>query len=134
MNRNTFETVFKVFFVFAGKRLAFDCVVRTRISDEGPDFVAAIRIGEVQLNIITSRDYLDMNLHDFANPSFVALGQQSMLDEYRLLTRKDSEIRSLADLKGKSHGALENVTQWSDFRAGAADFSNSRAGGGRSAQ
>lgn len=74
-----------------------------------------------------------MNLHNFAAPSLVKVGQQSNLNEYLLVLQVDSEIRSLADQKGKRVEAVENVMQWSDILEHAAYFSYRRLGGGRNA-
>jgi phosphonate transport system substrate-binding protein len=109
INRSDAEAAFKAYLVSVGRQLGYDLVTHMEMFKSASDFEAAIRGGKLQLSIIPAWDYLTMDIQDFADPYFVAMKEEGILQSYILLTQRSSGFRSFADLRGKSVAVLEST-------------------------
>jgi len=78
-----------------------------KIFDNPGAFEAAIRAGSLHLSVVGAWDYLSMQIDDVAKPMFVAMENGQVGRRYLVLTRRDSGLNTLADLRGKSILKLE---------------------------
>jgi ABC-type phosphate/phosphonate transport system substrate-binding protein len=109
VNLNDALAAFKIFLGNVSRQRGYDLVVQTQIFDSASGFEKAIRDGKMQLAIIPSWDYLSMDIQNFVDPYFVAVDEKGFLGNYLLLTRRDSGLNSLADLRGKSVAVLQST-------------------------
>ena len=79
----------------------------TQIFDDPEVFEAAIRSGSFHLSVVGAWDYLSMHIDDVAKPMFVVTENGAVGRRYLVLTRRDSGLNALSDLRGKSIVKLE---------------------------
>jgi ABC-type phosphate/phosphonate transport system substrate-binding protein len=106
VNRIDAEAAFKAYLVSVGRQRGYDLAARTQIFQSVSDFEAAIRGSKLQLSIIPSWDYIAMDIQDFADPYFVPVTEDGILESCLLLTQRGSGLNSFADLRGKSVAVL----------------------------
>jgi phosphonate transport system substrate-binding protein len=101
MNRNDVEAAFKVLAQTVGTRRGYKVTAETRMFENAAAFQAAFEDGGVNLAIFDSWSYLMMENTKSASPVFVATTRGEVGQRYLVLTRKDSGLNTLADLRGK---------------------------------
>jgi len=117
VNRNDAEAAFKAFLVNVANRRGYDIQLTTRIFDDGQAFEAALKERRIELAVIDSWAYLDMDIHELMEPHFVPLVKGTAGSTYLLLTRRDAGLNTLASLRGKEillmpEGACAISVQW----------------------
>ncbi len=113
VNRNDAEIAFKACLATVGRDRGYDTATRCDVFETAAAFEAAIRKGELHLQIIPTWDYLKMDIQGFTVPYFVPLDEAGILEDYLLLTRRDGGITTLADLRGQSIASLESGNVYS---------------------
>jgi len=106
VNRNDAEASFKVFINTAAKKRGYRIELVLSYFDTPTAFAAALTNQVTHLAAIDVWDYLDMNLGGFMEPRYILAKSGKPWQKYLLLTRSDSGLKSLADLRGKSIGLI----------------------------
>lgn len=107
LDNSTYHQVFQYYdqrqgiVAAAGKRLGLDMKVQYRTFPRAPELLAAMKAGDVQVGCMATFPFIaqikqNVPLHPLWNP----IGSY----EWLLLVNKNSQIRSLDDLKGKKIG------------------------------
>lgn len=110
VNRNDMEAALKTLAQTVGRKQGYRIEARTQFFAEPADFARAVKAGEVRLAIMDSWTYLAMDPPSLgATPNFVSVDGASVGKRYLLLTRKDSGLSSLPQLRGKTLTTLEVV-------------------------
>ena len=109
VNRGDAEAAFKVFTATVGQRRGYLIESHTQIFETGSDFEAAIQAGAVDLAIIDTWDFVPMDIQGIVDPKFVSVEQRIVLEDYVLLTRRGSGLKTLADLRAKDVALLETT-------------------------
>lgn len=109
LNRNDMEAALKVLAQTVGRKRGYQVQVRTQYYEDAPAFAQAIQTGAVRLAIADSWTYLGMRLGDVATPCFVSMEQKKVGKPYFLLSRRESGLDSLANLRGRKLALLEVV-------------------------
>jgi phosphonate transport system substrate-binding protein len=91
----------------------------TQIFDDPRVFEAAIRGGSFNLSVVGAWDYLSMHIDDVAKPTFVVTENGQIGRRYLVLTRRDSGLNALSDLRGKGiikldYAAVGAALRWID--------------------
>jgi ABC-type phosphate/phosphonate transport system substrate-binding protein len=91
----------------------------TQIFDDPAAYEAAIRGGSFHLSVVGAWDYLSMHIDDVAKPRFVVVENGQIGRRYLVLTRRDSGLNALSDLRGKNilkldYAALGAALRWLD--------------------
>jgi ABC-type phosphate/phosphonate transport system substrate-binding protein len=108
VNRTDAEGAFKALAESIGRKHGYRAATQTRIFETAPEIEAAVKSGSVNLAIVDSWKYLAMDHGGhYMTPCFVTLEQGSVAKKYLLLTRRDSQLNTLADLRGKDIVELE---------------------------
>ena len=107
VNPSDAEAAFRVFSQSVMRQQGYDLDTSTRMFDSGAECEAEVKKGLVTLLIIDALEYLSMDVPDM-EPAFVHYEQGVVLKEYLLLTRRGSELKTLADLRGKDIVILES--------------------------
>lgn len=113
INRNDVETALKACLVTFGRERGYDTVLQCDVFDTTSAFEAAIRKGALHMQIIPTWEYVTMDIQEFTDPYFVPLDQASVQKEYLLLTKRDSGIATLADLRSQTITLLESANVYS---------------------
>jgi len=106
VNRNDAEASLKTFVSTLAKRRGYRVEIEIEYFEDSVAFVAAMTNRMIHLATVDSWEYVDMNLARFMEPSFVLTQSGKTWQRYLLLTRTDSGLKSLADLRGKSVGII----------------------------
>ena len=91
----------------------------TQIFDDPRAFEAAILRGSFHLSVVGAWDYLAMHIDTVAKPTFVVTENGQVGRRYLVLTRRDSGLNALSDLRGKNilkldYAALGAALGWLD--------------------
>ncbi len=79
----------------------------TQIFDDPGAFETAILSGSFHLSVVGAWDYLSMHIDGVAQPRFVVTENGQIGRRYLVLTRRDSGLNALSDLRGKSIAKLD---------------------------
>lgn len=109
VNQNDAQAAFKAFLETVGRKRGYRLELRTEIFDDGPSLAAAIRDGTITLASIDSWSYLAMNLRGTAKPFFVSTEKAKPGKKYVVLTRQESGLKTLDDLRGKEIVELDSA-------------------------
>ena len=102
-----------------GRRHGRHFKATTQIFDDPRVYEAAIRSGSFHVSVVGAWDYLSMHIDDVAKPQFVIVENGQIGRRYIVLTRRDSGLNALADLRGKNilkldYAALGAAQGWLD--------------------
>jgi ABC-type phosphate/phosphonate transport system substrate-binding protein len=92
-----------------GHKRGYEVSIRTKVFERDADFESAMKRGEIQLAILDAWEYLGMSIGVTMEPVFVHAQQDRTLKEYLLLTRRQSGLNTLRDLRGKDVMILNRV-------------------------
>jgi ABC-type phosphate/phosphonate transport system substrate-binding protein len=109
LNPRDVELSFKALVEILARQRGYPSRAEVRFFDRSQDFEAAMKRGEIQLAAVGSWEYSDMDLAPAMEPAFVHVEQDRVALDYLLLTRRDSGLNSLRDLKGKEAVVLEST-------------------------
>ena len=109
VNPRDVESAFKALVEALAKKHGYDTKAQIHIYDTSSDFEAAMNRGEIQLAAVGAWEYSDMNIMGTMEPGFVHVEQGRPMKDYVLLTRHDSGLNTLRDLKGKDVVVLEST-------------------------
>jgi len=101
VNRNDATAAYRLLLESQGKRLGMDCRADPRIYDDTASFEAAIQKTPMQMAVMDAWQFLTMDIHQKMKPFFTVMEHGKVGRKYLVLTRRDSEIRMLGDLRGK---------------------------------
>jgi ABC-type phosphate/phosphonate transport system substrate-binding protein len=107
VNRNDAEAAFKAFLHAVGQQRGYDVTANVRVFDGLPEFEAAVKAGTIDLAIIDSWRYLAMDIQKLVTPRFITADRGRSGKRYVLLTREGSDLKTLADLRGKGIVQIE---------------------------
>ena len=107
VNASDATAAFRIFAQTAARKRGYQLNVDARLFDNAGACEAEIKKGGINMAILDTWDYLGMHLHSVMEPLFVHLEQGSVFKNYLLLTRRDSGLSGLADLRGKDLTVLE---------------------------
>jgi ABC-type phosphate/phosphonate transport system substrate-binding protein len=110
VNRNDAQAAFKVFLQKVGNKRGYLVNSQTRVFDADSEVEAAIKEGTIQLVIVDSWQYLSLDIHQQVTPFFVPVTQGKVGRKYLVLTRRDSGLKTLGDLRGKDLTQYEVAT------------------------
>jgi ABC-type phosphate/phosphonate transport system substrate-binding protein len=108
-NPRDVESSFKALVGAISRKHGYETKAELHIYDTSADFEAGMKRGEVQLAAVGAWEYSGMDIAAFMEPSFVQVEQDRVMKEYLLLTRRDSGLNSVRDLKGKDAVVLEST-------------------------
>jgi len=101
VNRNDMEAALMILGQNTARSMGHPLKLEVRSYPDAASFGAAVRRGEVRLAIADSWTYLGMVLAQLDTPRYVSMTGPSAGKRYLLVTRRDSGLRSLADLHGR---------------------------------
>lgn len=101
VDRNDAEAGFKAILGSVVRKRKYNLDTRLKVFDQDSAFEAAIKDGTVMLAIIDAWSYLTMDLRAVAKPFFVSTVNGNTGRRYVILTRRESGLKTLADLRGK---------------------------------
>lgn len=107
VNRNDAEAAFKVFVATLARKRGYAAQSNVHVYDEASDFEPDIRAGKLQLAIIDAWRLLAMDIRPVVEPAFVTSHGAETGKRYLLLTRRDSGLDRLADLRGRDLAAVD---------------------------
>jgi ABC-type phosphate/phosphonate transport system substrate-binding protein len=102
VNPNDAAAAYTVFLETIGRRHGQHFKASTQIFDDPGAFETMIRGGSLHLSVVGAWDYLSMHIDDVAKPSFAVTENGQVGRRYLILTRRDSGLNALPDLRGKS--------------------------------
>ena len=119
VNPNDAAAAYTVFLEAIGRRHGRHFKASTRIFDDPGAFETTIRGGSLHLSVVGAWDYLSMHIDDVAKPSFVVTENGQVGRRYLVLTRRDSGLDAMSDLRGKSivkldYAAVGAALHWLD--------------------
>jgi ABC-type phosphate/phosphonate transport system substrate-binding protein len=107
INPNDAAAAYLVVLEAIGRRHGQHFKATTQIFDDPGAFEAAIQSGSLHLSIVGAWDYLSMHIDAVTKPTFVVTENGQVGRRYLVLTRRDSGLNALSDLRGKSILKLE---------------------------
>jgi phosphonate transport system substrate-binding protein len=102
MNRNDLEASFKGFTMVLGRKCGYLIDPQSHVYDSSKEFEAAIKAGAIDLAIIDTWKFLEMDIRTQMEPLFVSTSPEGIGRRYLVLTSKSSGLRSIPQLQGKS--------------------------------
>ena len=119
VNPNDAAAAYTVFLETIGRRHGRHFKASTQLFDNPRVFEAAIRSGSLHLSVVGAWDYLSMHIDDVAKPMFVVTENWEVGRRYLVLTRRDSGLNALSDLRGKNvvkldYAAVGAALHWLD--------------------
>jgi len=119
INPNDAAAAYTVVLETIGRRHGRQFKATTQIFDDPGAFEATIRGGSLHISVVGAWDYLSMHIDDVAKPSFVVAENGQVGRRYLVLTRRDSGLNALPDLRGKSivkldYAAVGAALHWLD--------------------
>ena len=109
LNPRDVESSFKVLVETIARKHGYETKAELHIYDTSADFEAAMKRGEIKLAAIGAWEYSGMDISASMEPAFVHVEQDRPMKEYLLLTRRDSGLNTVHDLKGKDVVLLEST-------------------------
>ncbi len=109
VNQNDAEAAFKVFIKTVGGKRGYTLDAQVTTFDDLDVFQNRIRSGPLHLAVISTWDYLSMDIGKAMDPMFVTEDQGRTLREYVLLTRRGAGVDSMAALRGRKMVALQTT-------------------------
>ena len=107
-NPQDMVSAFKDLARILGRKYGYDIDVQPQVFDRNAEFEASVRSGEIQVGIIGTWEYLNMNLGPNAEPAFVHVNHDHATSNFMLVTSRKSGLNSLRDLKGADLVVLQN--------------------------
>ena len=101
VNRNDAEASFRVFLQIVARKRGYEITSTTQVFEDAADFEPEIKAGRINLVILDSWRYLAMDIHPLVTPFFATSNQGQVGKRYVVLTRRDSQLNKLEDLRGK---------------------------------
>ena len=98
---------FRIFAQTVARKRGYQLDTEARLFESPAACEAEIKKGTINMAILDTWDYLDMNPQSVMEPVFVHREQDSIFKDYLLLTRRGSGLTALADLRGKELTVLE---------------------------
>ena len=77
-------------------------IAETKIYHGCFDIEKDLTAGKVDLVVLLSNEYLDLKNRDLLEPLFISVRGQELYDNFILLVRKESGIRTIKELRGKA--------------------------------
>jgi phosphonate transport system substrate-binding protein len=121
VNRNDAIAAYRIFLENSGRKFGNVYKAEPRVFEDTSEFEQAIQKTPIQMAVLGAWQFLTMDIHGTMKPFFVAVENGKVGRKYVVLTRRDSGLQTLADLRGKSILELEvasaNVGRaWLDTR------------------
>lgn len=107
VNASDATAAFRVFAQTVARKRGYRLEADTQLFDSSSACEAEIQKGAINLAILDAWDYLGMDIHQVMEPVFVHQEQGSVFKNYLLLTRRNSGLSALTDLRGKNIMVLE---------------------------
>ncbi len=101
-NRNDVEAALKVLCETIGRKRGFQVTMTSRSFHNAADFDQAIGAGEINFAVFDSLAYVATRHPGDLTPVYIPITTGTRGRRYLLLVRRDSGLRTLADLRGKS--------------------------------
>lgn len=101
VNQNDAEAAFKVFILTVGRKYGYEIYSKTTIFNDDAQFEKAIKDKSVNLVIVDSWKFLEMNVSKYVKPAYITSDQGRIGNKYLLLSRRGGYVNSLADLRGR---------------------------------
>jgi phosphonate transport system substrate-binding protein len=119
INPNDAAAAYTVVLETIGRRHGRHFKATTLIFDDPAAFEATILGGSLHLSVVGAWDYLSMHIDDVAKPSFAVTEDGQVGRRYLILTRRDSGLNALSDMRGKSlvkldYAAVGAALHWLD--------------------
>ena len=111
VNRNDAVAAYRVFLESAGHRFGNIYRADPVVYDDTPTFEADIHRKPMNVAVISSWQFLTMDIHAQMKPFFSIVENGRAGRKYLLLTRRDSGLTNLPTLRGKDLIELEFVSQ-----------------------
>ncbi len=136
VDRNDAEASFKALLVNVGRGNGYNITSKIHVFEDGPGLEAEVKSGLINMVVIDSWRFLAMDVRSMVTPFFVTSDQGKVGKKYVLLTRRGSNLNTLADLRGKEvleieatvtvlgHPWLETFLLENHFGTGAKFFRN----------
>ena len=102
VNHNDAIAAFRVFLETEGHHYGYVYRSDVQIFDDTPDFESAIRREPISLVVMDAWQYFQMDIHPQVKPFFTVSENGKAGRKYLVLTRRDSGLQTLADLRGKA--------------------------------
>jgi hypothetical protein len=91
-----------VFLENQGRRIGKIYQADPRVFDDRPSFEAAIQQQPMHMAVMDAWQFLTMDIHRQMKPFFTVMANGKVGRRYLVLTRRDSGLRTLRSLRGKS--------------------------------
>jgi len=111
VNHNDAAAAFRAFLETEGRNYGYKFVSNVQIFDDTPSFEAAIQQEPISLMVMDTWQYLRMDIHPQVKPFFTISENGKVGRRYLVLTRRDSGLQTLADLRGKAIIKLETASE-----------------------
>ncbi len=113
VNHNDAAAAFRAFLESESLNYGYKIVSDVQIFEDTPTFESAIRQQPISLLVMDAWQYLAMDIHPQVKMFFTISENRKIGRKYLVLTRRDSGLKTLADLRGqaivKLDTACENV-------------------------
>jgi len=106
VNRNDAEAAFRVFTRTVGQNRGYSIEATVQVFENSTDLAPVLRDEGVNLLILDTWTYLDLDARDRLEPRFVSSDQGRVARRFLVLTRRNSGLGTLAELEGKSLNLL----------------------------
>ncbi|HVU34369.1 MAG TPA: PhnD/SsuA/transferrin family substrate-binding protein [Opitutaceae bacterium] len=102
LNENDASAAYRAFVISLGRRRGYDVRPDVLIFDAIPQLETAVRDGRVNVAILGTWQLLESRLRNCTDVAFVPAAGHVVARRVVLLVRRDSGLRALRDLRGKS--------------------------------
>ena len=121
VNRNDAVAAYRVFLENSGRRFGNRYRADPQVFEDAATFEAAIQQTPIHMAVIDAWQYVHMDIRRTMKPFFAVMGDGRVGRKYLVLTRHDSGLRTLAEMRGKAILELELISAnagrvWLDTR------------------
>ena len=107
MNRNNVEAAFKVLALTVGRNRGYALESNNQVFEDATALKQEVEHGRINMVVFDTWTYLSKDFDDLVAPVFVGSERDGVGKRFVVLTRKDSGLNSLVDLRGEGIAELE---------------------------
>ena len=108
LNENDAIAAYTILKIQLAKKLGYDLRVEINLFNTPAEFAGAIRERRISYVIAGTWEFLSMGVEDFVDIEFSAVNGDTLAHRWLLLVRRDSGLKTVDDLRGKTATVLYN--------------------------
>lgn len=109
INHNDAVAAYRVMLEKIGRRLGYEISSSVTIHEDTPQFIAAIKQRAPHLSVMDAWQFLEMEPLPEIRPFFVTAMNGELGRRYLVIVRRDSVVRTVADLRGRTVVLLDAI-------------------------